>query len=336
MNMSVAPINIAIEGTAAIGSFGFGRGALFRAMATPPAREILEGFSVLPKADVSILTSYVQPRALRQVDHFTRMALTGAFAALEDARIEPGEMKDAGLVLASGYGPAQMTFSFLDSIEDHGPNMASPLSFSFSVHNIPAANIALKLGMAGPCTTVCQFESSVTSALLTAASWLLEGRVSRVLLGAVDELTPILAAITARITNGAAMPTPGVNARYERRDLPLGEGAAFFCLSLDTSKAKALIDSIALHATVEPDRGVFEADAVYHSGSLNNLPEDIRREALRRSSAYGNLPVAQAFDMFAAVAAFEEGKDRKIACVSSSPAGAVGSVMLSSASMTGR
>lgn len=338
--MNTAPMNIAIEGAAAIGSFGFGRRALSRAMENSPAREDLEGFSVLPKADVSILASYTQARALRQVDHFTRMALTCAFAALEDASIAPEEMKDAGLVIASGYGPAQMTFSFLDSIEDHGPNMASPLSFSFSVHNIPAANVALKLGMAGPCTTVCQFESSVVSALLTAASWLFERRVSRVLFGAIDELTPVLAATTARITNEA-----GVKSRYERRDLPLGEGAAFFCLSLDESKAKTVIRDIALHATMAAARelgpegfepGKFEAETVYHSGSLANLPEETRREAFRRLSAYGNLPVALALDMFAAVNALEEGRRHTVACVSSSPAGAAGAVLLASPNVSAR
>lgn len=319
-------MKIAIEGAAAIGSFGFGREALLRAMAAHPVPRNADGFPVLPKADVSLVTSYVEPRALRQIDHFTRMALVGAFAALEDAHIAPAEMRDAGLVIASGYGPAQMTFSFLDSIEDHGANMASPLSFSFSVHNIPTANLALRLGVTGPCTTVCQFESSFASALLTAASWLYEGRVNRILLGAMDELTSILAATTARITNEA-----GASTRYGRRELPLGEGAAFFCLSLDETKAKAIIRDVSLHVArtpAVPGKIMAEADAVYYSGSLSGLPEETRRESLHRAAAYGNIPVAQAFDMFAAIIALENGDAREIACVSSSPAGAVGSVAL--------
>lgn len=320
--MSIAGMSIAIEGSAAIGSFGFGRGAFFRAMAEPPQPETVEGFPVLPKADVSIVASYLQARALRQVDHFTRMALIGAFAALENAGLAPEDMRDAALVLASGYGPANVTFSFLDSIEDHGPNMASPLAFSFSVHNIPAANVALKLGMAGPCATVCQFESSVASALLTAAAWLYEGRVSRVLFGAVDELTPILAAITRRVVDESPARTGS-----GRRDLPLGEGAAFFCLSLDAGKARAVIRDISLHAPQGGALADTKADTVYHSGSLNALPENARPEALRRAAAYGNLPVAQAFDMFAAVAALEQGEADRIACVSSS-AGAASSVLL--------
>jgi 3-oxoacyl-[acyl-carrier-protein] synthase II len=264
-------VHIAIEGIGSIGSFGFGRGALARALANPPAFERMEGLPVLPKADASIVASYVQARALRQLDHYTRMALAAAFAALEDARVAPEEMASAGLVIASGYGPAQMTFSFLDSIEDHGANMASPLSFSFSVHNIPAANIALRLGMADPCTTVCQLESSVTSALLTASAWLAEGRVSRILFGAVDEITPILAAITARITDDAP-----AHSSHERRDLPLGEGAAFFCLSRNEGKAKAVIREVSLCATPSAVFSEFQADAVYHSGSLYGLQEDAR------------------------------------------------------------
>lgn len=317
-------MKIAIEGAAAIGSFGFGREALLRAMVAHPTPGNADGFPVLPKADAGIVTSYLQPRDLRQIDHFTRMALVGAFAALEDAHIAPEEMRDAGLIIASGYGPAQMTFSFLDSIEDHGANMASPLSFSFSVHNIPTANVALKLGVAGPCTTVCQFESAFASALLTAASWLCEGRVTRVLLGAVDELTSVLAAITARVTNDTSASTG-----YGRRDLPLGEGAAFFCLSLAETKAKAMIRDVSLHTARAPAApGKTMADAVYYSGSFSGLPEETRRASLRRAAAYGNLPVAQAFDTFAAIIALENGDAREIVCVSSSPAGAVGSVAL--------
>ncbi|CAK7038944.1 MAG: hypothetical protein DELT_00697 [Desulfovibrio sp.] len=332
-------MRIAIEGCAAVGSFGFGRRAFARALETPPQPEYATGnTSVLPKADVSIVASYVQARALRQVDHFTRMALIGAFAALADAGREPEDMRDQGLVVASGYGPAQMTFAFLDSIEDHGANMASPLAFSFSVHNIPAANVALKLGMAGPCATVCQFESSVASALLTAAAWLAEGRVSRVLFGAVDELTPVLAATTARFTRAE-----NSGDSCGRRDLPLGEGAAFFCLSLDNGAgaagAKAVIENISLRGTRQSQQEtcVPEPPAIkYHSGSLRGLPEPLRAAAMRRIAAYGSIPVAQAFDMYAATLALENGDARQIICASSAPGGAESAITLTAPGVSGK
>ncbi|MDL2209946.1 beta-ketoacyl synthase chain length factor [Desulfovibrio sp. OttesenSCG-928-O18] len=260
---------------------------------------------VLPKADVSVLGSFVSPRATRQMDHFTRMGLCAAHGALTDAGLQPEHMRDAGLVLATGYGPASPTFTFLDSIEEYGARMASPLSFSHSLHNIPAASIAMKLGMEGPCASFCQVESSVASGLLAALSWLMEGRVSRVLFGAVDELTPLLIHVTEQIVSGKEK-----SGESGRRDLPLGEGAVFFCLSTGCAKRGTITDiSLTSSFGAAKHRAAFQA-------------------TLGQMAAYGNIPIAQAFDMLAALAAFEAGEQRDITCNSWSPAGAESMVLL--------
>ena len=65
--------------------------------------------------------------------------------------------------------------------------------FANSVHNSLATNISLLLGATGPNSTVSQFHLSVPAALQTAWLWLAEGRVHRVLFGAVDELSELIA-----------------------------------------------------------------------------------------------------------------------------------------------
>ena len=92
-----------------------------------------------------------------------------------------------GVIIASGYGALKTTFAFLDSYLDFGYACSSPTHFSNSVHNAAAAHVSMQLQATAPSLTVSQFEMSTASALLTAAQWLAERRVERVLLGAVDE-----------------------------------------------------------------------------------------------------------------------------------------------------
>lgn len=325
-------MNIVVEGAACIGSFGFGKDDLFRAFSEPLSADASGGSLVLPKADVSVLSRFLSPRAARQTDHFSRMALVCAYAAVNDAGLAPEDMHDAGVVLATGYGPAAPTFAFLDSIEEYGARMASPLAFSHSVHNIPAATVALKLGAAGPCVTICQLESSVVSGLLAAAVWLKEGRVSRVLFGAVDETTPVLAHATGRLLRK----TP----REERRrgDLPLGEGSVFFCLSRNTVKsALGRVSDITLRAASRPEEGAALAEELriknddaemFFSGSLTGLRDKDREASFRRGQGYGNTPAAMAFDMLAALDFVAKSARGKAVCVSLSPAGFFGAATI--------
>lgn len=180
-------------------------------MVTPPSPD--------EQCDTSALSDYLPPRKLRRMDHFTRMTLLAAHRALDDAQCLESLPANLGIVISTGYGPAQTTFDFLDSIIEDGAKLASPLAFSHSVHNIPAGVLSILLGTPCPQTTLCQLSSPVTTGLLTAAMWLAEGRVDTVLFGAVDETTPLLKENTARLSASSALP---------------GEGAAFFLLNNDS------------------------------------------------------------------------------------------------------
>jgi 3-oxoacyl-[acyl-carrier-protein] synthase II len=101
-------------------------------------------------ADTSCLTDFVPKRELRRIDHFSQLALAGAFLALKDAGIDRLESKSTGLVICSGYGSSRTTFSFLDSIIENGDDCASPTLFSNSVHNSAAGHISILLTLSGP------------------------------------------------------------------------------------------------------------------------------------------------------------------------------------------
>ena len=295
-----------IEGLSCLGAFGSGPEALLAALAG-------KGAPFGPEVDTASLTRFIPARALRQCDRFSRLALLGACEALESAGVSPtslaGSPKRYGIVLASGYGTATPTLEFIGSILDFGEAMASPLAFSHSVHNIPAAIIAKSLQITGPCSTVCQREGAVAAGFFLARSLLREGRVDRVLFGAIDEATPTLAAVTAQLVREKGQ-RPGSGECPTRRDHPVADGAVFFCLSLadgeNAGKAMGRITSI----TMAPPGGMWnmpgsnEASIRFLSGKV---PPARRKDFTLEGgvadggAAYGNLPVSLAFDCAAAL-----------------------------------
>ena len=301
------PLNI--EGLACCGSFGFGAQALRAALTSPPPAE------ADPKVDTSGLSRYLPARLLRQCDRFSRLALLGACMAAEDAGLElPG--RDCGIVLASGYGPTTPTFDFLDSVLDFGERMASPIAFSHSVHNIPAAVVAKNLQIVGPCSTVCQFDSAVAAALLLAQNWLDEGRVERVLFGAVEEYTEVLSTATQRLIS--ERPAPSGPSRRKR---PLSEGAVFFCLSRSGGRSVGSIASVHLEHLPGNEPPLPDAlpqpEILFLSGAVPpaSRAHHLAPAALDGSAAYGNLPIAQAFDCVAALSLLAEQPGARALCL---------------------
>lgn len=106
------------------------------------------------KADISGLDRFVPKKKLRRVDHFSRMALLAAGRALEGIDPFPATRGQIGLIVATGYGALNSTFSFLDSYIEKGDKLSAPTLFSGSVHNAAAAHISICYGITGPCLTV--------------------------------------------------------------------------------------------------------------------------------------------------------------------------------------
>lgn len=202
--------------------------------------------------DTGDLASYVPLRRLRRIDHFTSMALLAAYRALDHADALSPIPPRLGIVLGTGYGPSRTTFNFLDSIITDGAAMASPLTFSHSVHNIPAGILSTLLGAPCPQTTICQLHTPVTSALCTAFLWLADERVDSVLLGAVDETTPLLEENTARLFGPSVHPT---------------EGAAFFLLNRSGNGRAGL--ELLPAGTAAPDVAANEFETIPVAAALN-------------------------------------------------------------------
>ena len=190
-----------------------------------------EGTREIPafRADTAPLERFIPRRALRRIDAFSRMALLGAHLALEDAGLLGQDLGGLGIVIASAYGATGPTFDLIDSMIQDGDMCSSPIHFAGSLHNTPAAHVAIFLGAKGPSLTLSLFEGLAPAAFTAARLWLEEGRAERVLVGVVDELSDLTGYLWARSDSNA----------------PPKEGAAFFLLSTVDGDGYGALDASA-------------------------------------------------------------------------------------------
>lgn len=315
---------IFIQGIGVVGGFGCGVDALARALAvgtvsptevTPiPGNERLK----LPVylADTNPLDAFLPKRAVRRIDHFSRLALLGAHLALKDAGQLDTKRERMGVVIATGYGATRTTFSFLDSVLDDGDSCASPTHFSNSVHNAAAAHVAIQLAATGPSLTVSQFELSVFSALIAARQMLEENRVDRVLFGAVDEYCSVLGYCWERFF-GSNPSSEIMPFELSRQSAVAGEGAAFFVLGREEGRDAhyGCLGEIGL-GNLRGGPPVFSSESIYflgadgHSGCNTFFSEILPSGATvsAYTPLYGSLPVGSAFDLAIAALAVRDGR----------------------------
>ena len=333
---------LVITGVGLVGGFGVGKEVALEALAKGGAPNEMvtvdtpSGPRQLPayQADVSGVRPIISAGAWRRMNRFGKLAVLGASLALQDAGWEaPLNRDDVGLIVASGYGASKSTFDFLDSMLDDDGRCPSPTLFSNSVASSAASHLSIVLQSGGPSLTVSQFEMSPLSALLTATTWLADGRVKAVLFGAVDELCPVLSYSYARLfpeqTSGPIEPF-----HWDRQTAVMGEGAAFLLLkdAEDSDRARGYIDQCLWTRSNrwEPPRDaalVVGADGHRcYADAYRRLAEGHPR-VVAYSPLYGSLPGGQAFDVAIAALAAQagEGPDRiwSIKCAAEGNCGAI-------------
>ena len=300
-------MRMAIQGIGINGGFGCGveafRSALQSGICKPGSGA--DDFPVY-QAAVDNLDEFVPKRALRRIDHFSRMTLLSACLALKDADLFDADRSRMGVVIASGYGALKTTFNFLDSYLDFGYSCSSPTHFSNSVHNAAAAHVSIQLKTTAPSLTVTQFEMSAPSALLSAQQWLAEGRVDQVLFGAVDESCEVLRYCRQQFFgNGERGPLQPL--AFAGQSAVAGEGAVFFVLTrADKSSTYGRIDGVRLGnhnvcpvALSPDDLLIIGADGHKECGRFyEQLLKG--REAAAYAPLWGSFPAAAGFDLAAA------------------------------------
>jgi 3-oxoacyl-[acyl-carrier-protein] synthase II len=171
---------------------------------------------------------FLDPMVSRRMSRIVKMAVCGALSCLRNAAID---MPDA-IITGTGLGCLEDTEKFLGSVYANEEHLMNPTPFIQSTHNTVSGAIALAIKCHGYNATYAHrgfsFESAIQDALMQVA----ENKVSNVLAGGFDELTPDSFTITRRL---GLWKTHTVNSQSmiadkSRGTLP-GEGLAFFVLS---------------------------------------------------------------------------------------------------------
>ena len=306
-----------IQGIGVLGGFGCGIEALKTALIDREYRTQSVSIKTAqgPRemavflADTVKLDDFLSKKALRRVDHFSKMALLGSYLALEDAGQLEGDRQRMGMIIATGYGASRTTFAFLDSFINDGDQLSSPTHFSNSVHNAALAQVSMLLNITGPGLTVSQFEMSVPSALFTAGHWLEQGRVDSVLFGAVDEYCDVLGYCWHRFFGETVGGVQDMNpmAFHLQSAIP-GEGAAFFLLTRAEEGSQSPYGFIG-----DVEMGRYGRGPVGSAGrdlAISSVPMVINAAGVIMNDClpeqasmacytplYGSLPVGPAFDL---------------------------------------
>jgi 3-oxoacyl-[acyl-carrier-protein] synthase II len=193
------------------GAYGCGRASLERALAAgtpPPAVEVDRGggFHRRRGARQALLTPlaslapWLPAAEARRMSLPSRLAVAAARMALAEAVLEPELLAGPGtaVVVATAFGPSSFSEALLRQVLLEGPESASPYFFTESVANAPAAQIAIACGARGANVTLCQREAGALLAVACGAAEVAEGRAERALVGAVDEISPLVHSLLDR------------------------------------------------------------------------------------------------------------------------------------------
>jgi 3-oxoacyl-[acyl-carrier-protein] synthase II len=218
------------------GAHGCGRASLERALtagAPPPATEVDRGAGYHRPGGahralltpVAALAPWLPAAEARRMGPPSRLAVAAARMALVDAGLDPALVAGPGtaVVLSTAFGPCSFSEALLRQVLRDGPESASPYLFTESVANAPAAQIAIACGARGPNVTLCQREAGPLLAVARGAAEVAAGSAERALVGAVDEMSPLLHALLDRfgaLARGRSRPARGTR----RAPAPDGPG----------------------------------------------------------------------------------------------------------------
>lgn len=130
----------------------------------------------------------------RRLSRLSRLAVAASCEALLDSgvKVTDDNRERIGAIFGSAFGSTQQTDGFFLSLLEHGPQGAEPILFPDTVPNAPASHVAIFHQLQGPNSTLCQNHLSGESALAFAASMLQGRQANALVVGGVDELSPIL------------------------------------------------------------------------------------------------------------------------------------------------
>ena len=295
----MSPHAVVATGIGAIGPWGGGVEGLARALAAGrPLGVEIDGegrddrasrlAALVPDVDLS---RWLPPASARRLGRPSRWAVAAARIALEDAGLPSLDGARVAVILATSFGAVRFTENLVRQTLVEGPESAQPFYFSECVANAAAAQVALAVGARGANVTVTQREAGPLVALARGTSEVREGRADVALVGAADEMTPLLHRVLDRF-GATARPTAHHDEAprpfdVARNGMLAGEGAAVLVLERE---ADAVARGASRRVRVAGTAGAFDAEAA--PSDWGEGDETMARGIARALARAGRSPAA--------------------------------------------
>jgi 3-oxoacyl-[acyl-carrier-protein] synthase II len=180
-------------------------------------------------------SQYLPPKERKRVDRIGLFSLIGSKLALDDAGIEVDDDNRTriGAIIGTGVGPMESMEDFSRPVFEEGAGAANPAVFPNTVYNAAGGQVAIKVGIVGPTSTVTAGHAAGASALIYAYDLAAENQADAMVCIAADAITDTV--LRAYQELGAlASSEPGTNGT----GFALSEGSVVLVLER-LSKAKA-------------------------------------------------------------------------------------------------
>ncbi|MCD2451462.1 beta-ketoacyl synthase chain length factor [Methylicorpusculum oleiharenae] len=198
---------------------------------------------------------YINPREARKMDPISCYTIAAGNQALEQAGLTIEDRKDCGLLVGTGFSGLKSVVEHQKKFLRDGITTLSPFHFPNTVYNASAGLAAIKLGIAGPNSTVTGVDVSGEQAIQYAVMMLHQGMAERVLVIGVDELsTALIKGFSDMRLLDQNADAPACPFSRSRSGFNLSEGCAALLLETEASarsrsaKSLAKIEGIGLCA----------------------------------------------------------------------------------------
>jgi 3-oxoacyl-[acyl-carrier-protein] synthase II len=144
------------------------------------------------------LSAWVSPPAARRLSRPSVFGVAAARQALADAGLADVRGPRTAVVMATAFGAIAATEQIVHTTATEGPQAVSPSVFPESVANAAGAHIAIATGAHGANVTLVHREAGALAALGRGADEIARGRADIALVGATEEMRPVLHAYLDR------------------------------------------------------------------------------------------------------------------------------------------
>ena len=172
-------MRIVITGMGAVSVAGVGLAALAESLRQSPPLQPAESAGPLD------LAGHLKA-AKTYLDRNSQLGLVAASMALEEAGLHPADGLNVGVSFGTAFGNLQTTETFLTTIRQKGPKLASPLLFIHSYPNTTSSLMAIEWTLTAPALNFCSGRSAGVDAIIAGAEAVGDAKADVMLTGSAE------------------------------------------------------------------------------------------------------------------------------------------------------